>query len=70
MTEVDRVTYLRVEVVGPRQVNVVAKLDLSGDDREALIGVRLRNLETPLIALPAVVGAVLSIATPDEPSLA
>ncbi|MEO5898984.1 MAG: cation transporter [Ilumatobacteraceae bacterium] len=70
MTEVARVTYLRVEVVGPRQVNVVAKLDLTGDDRESLVAVRLRDLEARLVALPAVVGAVLSLATPDEPSLA
>ena len=42
----------------------------TGDDRESLVAVRLRDLETRLIALPAVVGAVLSLATPDEPSLA
>jgi cation diffusion facilitator family transporter len=69
MDEVARVTYLRVEVVGPRQVNVVAKLDLSGDDRESLVAQRLRMLEARLVALPAVVGAVLGLSSPDEPSL-
>ncbi len=70
MTEIARVTHLRVEVVGPGQVNVVAELDLTGDDRESLVAVRLRDLEARLIALPAVVGAVLSLATPEEPSRA
>ncbi|MCU1500732.1 MAG: cation diffusion facilitator family transporter [Ilumatobacteraceae bacterium] len=69
MAEVARVTYLRVEVVGPRQVNVVANVDLTGDDRESLLAVRLRDLEARLVELPAVVGAVLSLSAPDEPSL-
>ncbi len=69
MTEISRVTYLRLEVVGPRQVNLVANVDLTGDDRESLLSVRLRALEARLTDLPTVVGAVLSLSAPDEESL-
>src|SRR6185437_15796072 len=30
--EIARVTYLRLEIVGPRMVSVIADVDLSGDD--------------------------------------
>jgi divalent metal cation (Fe/Co/Zn/Cd) transporter len=69
MAEISRVTYLRLEVVGPRQVNLVANVDLTGDDRESILAVRLRDLEARLTDLPPVVGAVLSLSAPDEESL-
>ena len=67
--EVARVTYLRLEVVGPRMVFVVGDVDLTGDDIESHVAVRLRALEAKISASPAVVGAVLSLSAPDEPSL-
>jgi len=67
--EVARVTYLRLEFVGPRTVWVVGDVDLTGDETEAHVAVRLRALEAKLTASPAVVGAVLSLSAPDEPSL-
>jgi cation diffusion facilitator family transporter len=67
--EVDRVTYLRLEIVGPRMVSVVGDVDLSGDDTESHLAVRLRALEAKISASPAVAGAVLSLSAPDEPSL-
>jgi cation diffusion facilitator family transporter len=67
--EVDRVTYLRIEVVGPRMVSVVGDVDLTGDDTESHLAVRLRALEARLSASPAVAGAVLSLSAPDEPTL-
>jgi cation diffusion facilitator family transporter len=67
--EVARVTYLRLEVVGPRMVSVVGDVDLTGDDTESHVAVRLRALEAKINASPAVVGAVLSLSAPDEPSL-
>ncbi len=69
MPEISRVTYLRLEVVGPRQLSLVADVDLSGDDRESVLATRLRRLEAELTETPAVVGAVLSLSAPDEPSL-
>ena len=67
--EVARVTYLRLEVVGPRMVTVVGDVDLTGDDKESHLAVRLRALEAKLTASPAVAGAVLSLSAPDEESL-
>src|SRR6201996_6615363 len=67
--EVARVTYLRLEIVGPRMVSVVGDVDLTGDDAESHVAVRLRALEAKISASPAVAGAVLSLSAPDEPAL-
>jgi cation diffusion facilitator family transporter len=67
--EVDRVTYLRLEIVGPRMVSVIGDVDLSGDDTESHLAVRLRALEAKISASPAVAGTVLSLSAPDEPTL-
>ena len=68
--EVARVTYLRLEIVGPRMVSVIGDVDLTGDDTESHLAVRLRALEARISASPAVAGAVLSLSAPDEPTLA
>jgi cation diffusion facilitator family transporter len=67
--EVARVTYLRLEVVGPKMLFVVGDVDLTGDDPEPRLAVRLRALEAKISASPVVVGAVLSLSAPDEPTL-
>jgi cation diffusion facilitator family transporter len=67
--EVARVTYLRLEVVGPRMISVIGDVDLTGDDAESHLAVRLRALEARISESPAVVGAVLSLSAPDEPTL-
>ncbi len=67
--EVARVTYLRLEVVGPRMISVVGDVDLTGDDVESHVAVRLRALEAKISASSAVVGAVFSLSAPDEPTL-
>jgi cation diffusion facilitator family transporter len=67
--EVARLTYLRLEIVGPRMVFVIGDVDLAGDDTESHVAVRLRALEASISASPAVAGAVLSLSAPDEPSL-
>jgi cation diffusion facilitator family transporter len=67
MPEVERVTYLRLEIVGPRMISVVGDVDLTGDDVESHVAVRLRAVEARLTASPAVVAAVLSLSAPDEP---
>ena len=69
LPEVDRVTYLRLEIVGPRMINVVGDVDLTGDDNESQLAVRLRALEARISASPAVAGAVLSLSAPDEVSI-
>jgi cation diffusion facilitator family transporter len=67
---VARVTYLRLEIVGPRMVLLVAAVDLTGDDTESALAVRLRALEVEISASPAVAGAVLTLSAPDDPALA
>ena len=44
-------------------------VDLTGDDTEAHLAVRLRALEARITASPAVAGTVLSLSAPDEPTL-
>jgi cation diffusion facilitator family transporter len=70
MPEVARVTYLRLEIVGPRMLYVIGDVDLVGDDTESHVAVRLRALEARISGSPMVADAVLSLSTPDEPSLA
>jgi cation diffusion facilitator family transporter len=69
LPEVSRVTYLRLEVIGPRMISLVGDVDLAGDDVESHLAVRLRALEAKIAASPVIVGAVLSLSAPDEPSL-
>ncbi|WP_353649856.1 cation diffusion facilitator family transporter [Nakamurella sp. A5-74] len=69
LPQVDRVTYLRLEIVGPRMINVVGDVDIAGDQVEHHVAVILRDLEARMQASPAVVGAVLSLSAPDEESL-
>ena len=69
LPEVARVTYLRLEVVGPRMLSIVGDVDLTGDDPESHLAVRLRALEARISESTVVVGAVLSLSAPDEPSL-
>lgn len=69
LPQVARVTYLHLEVVGPRQIRIIGDVDLVGDDTESHVAVRLRDVEARLTSSPAVVGAVLSLSAPDEPSI-
>jgi cation diffusion facilitator family transporter len=67
--EVARVTYLWLPFVGPLMISVVGDVDLSGDDVESHVAVRLRALEAKISASPAVAGALLSLSAPDEPNV-
>ena len=49
---------------------MIGDVDLTGDDTESHVAVRLRALEARISESPAVAGAVLSLSAPDEPSLA
>jgi hypothetical protein len=49
---------------------VIGDVDLVGDDTESHVAVRLRALEARISGSPMVADAVLSLSTPDEPSLA
>jgi cation diffusion facilitator family transporter len=69
LPEVARVAYMRLEFVGPRQVLLVAAVDLEGELPESSVAYTLRRLEEHLEQDRMVADAVLTLATPDEPSL-
>ncbi|ROS76471.1 cation diffusion facilitator family transporter [Cellulomonas sp. PhB143] len=66
--DIERVTYLRLEYVGPRALYLVAAVDLAGDAAESDVARRLATLERSIVQEPAIVGAVLTLSAPeDEP---
>ena len=67
--QIERLTYLHLEYVGPQRVFVVAAVDLVGDDTEAHLAVRLRQVEVDIEQHPLVEDAVLTLSLPDRPSL-
>jgi cation diffusion facilitator family transporter len=69
MSEVARVAYVRLEFVGPRQVLLVASVDLTGEARESQVAYTLRALERRTEEDPNITEAVFTLATPDQPSL-
>ena len=67
--DVDRVTYLHLEYVGPSRIYLVAAIDMSGDRAEHDLAVRLRRVEHDLEQDDKIEEAVLTLSTADEPSL-
>jgi cation diffusion facilitator family transporter len=67
--EIDRLTYLHVEYVGPQRMFVVAAVDLVGDDTESHLAVRLQRVESDIEQNPLIEDAVLTLALPDAESL-
>jgi cation diffusion facilitator family transporter len=67
--EIDRITYLHLEFVGPARLYLVASVDMAGDDVEHNVAVRLRQVERELEEQENIEEAVLTLATPDEASL-
>ena len=68
--DVDRVTFLYAEYVGPDQVFVVASVDLVHDERESVLQGRLQAAEDALSADPRIVRVVLSLSAPGESAIA
>ncbi len=69
LPEINRITFLRMEYLGPRQVYLVASVDLVGDYAESRVAHTLRELERSLEQSPRVVRAILTLSTPEEPSI-
>jgi cation diffusion facilitator family transporter len=67
--DIDRITYLHLEFVGPDRLYLVASVDMVGDDVEHSVAVRLRQVERDLEQQEGIEEAVLTLATPDEASL-
>lgn len=66
LPDVAAVRFVRLMFVGPRQLFLVASVDLVGDAAESEVARTLRRLETQLQHDPYIVDAVLTIAEPDE----
>ena len=66
LPEVASVRFVRLVYVGPRQLFLVASVDLVGDTVESQVATALRRLETQLQEEPYIVDVVLTIAEPDE----
>ena len=69
LPEVERVTELRLEFVGARQVYLTGAVDLTGNLPEDAASHVLASLERRLAKTPAVVGATLSLSEPQDPAL-
>ncbi|HEY0216566.1 MAG TPA: cation diffusion facilitator family transporter [Cellulomonas sp.] len=69
MPEVARVTELRLEIVGARQIFLTGAVDLTGNPSEDDASHVLAAIERQVRRSPGVVGAVLSLAEPEEASL-
>lgn len=69
MPQVARVTQLRLEVVGARQVFVTGAVDLTGNPDEEQASHELADLETAVRARPGIAGVVLSLSEPGDPAL-
>jgi cation diffusion facilitator family transporter len=67
--EIERVTYLHIEYVGPMRLFVVAAVDLVGNEDERSVAVRLRGLEAQIEQRDPIADAVLTLSTPEEESL-
>ncbi len=67
--EVQDVTYLHLEYVGPQKIFVVGAVDLADNNPENEAAVQLQALENSLEGYPAVARAVLSLAAPGQAPL-
>ncbi len=67
--EIERVTYLHLEFVGPARLFVVAAVDLTGDRREDDVARQLRTLEHAIEENELVQKVVLTLSVSDEPSI-
>ena len=67
--EVEKVTYLHLEYVGPERFYLVAAIDLAGNDREADVALDLQNVEESLERSPWITEAVLTLSRPGAEAL-
>lgn len=67
--EVDKVTYLHLEFVGPERIFLVAAVDLVGNDRESDVAADLAVVEDDLERDPRITEAVLTLSRPGAPEL-
>lgn len=67
--DVEQVTFLHMEYVGPSKVLLIASVDLTRDDTEGVLQGRLQAIEDRLNEHPMVERALLSLSAPGEQAL-
>ncbi len=69
MDEVDRVTFLHLEYIGPGRVFLVAAIDLSGNHPEDRLADLMHSVERRLTEYEAIEQAVLTLSAPGDEAL-
>jgi cation diffusion facilitator family transporter len=69
MADIERVTYLHLEFVGPGRVYLIAAVDLVGDGTENDVARKLRDIERSLQEIDLIEVAILTVSVDDEPTL-
>jgi cation diffusion facilitator family transporter len=67
--DIERVTYLHLEFVGPERQFLVAAIDLAGDAVESTVAHDLRRIERAIEANPHIAQVVLTLSVPSDPAL-
>lgn len=67
--EVERVTFLHLEFVGPGKVLLVAAADLTGDEPEGQVAKRLHDVAHHIEQNELVERAIITLSLPDDPAL-
>ncbi len=67
--EVERVTFLHLEYVGPGKVLLLAAVDLTGEDPEGQVGRRLHAIAKRIEEHDLVELAVVTLSAPEDPTL-
>jgi cation diffusion facilitator family transporter len=67
--DIERVTYLHLEFIGPERLYLVAAVDLAGNATESSVAERLRRIERSIEEHEGIETAILSLSVDDEASL-
>ncbi|EWT00387.1 cation diffusion facilitator family transporter [Intrasporangium oryzae NRRL B-24470] len=67
--EIERVTFLHLEFVGPGKVFLIAAVDLVGDDNEAAVASRLRDIAGVIEDHELVERAIITLSVPEDATL-
>jgi cation diffusion facilitator family transporter len=67
--DVERVTELRIVIVGPLRVTIIAAVDLTDDDRETAVADRLARIRSRWEGFPVVSRILVTLASPNAPAL-
>jgi cation diffusion facilitator family transporter len=67
--EIERITYLHLEFVGPGKLYLVAAVDLAGDRPEDQVARSLRRIEQQIEKVEIIDTAILTLSVSDEPSI-